>query len=354
MTQGRWAYGTDDTEGRNAKGTVGRSDRGGSQGGRKVLAQLAAASRSFGAVKAVSELDFEVREGEVVALLGPNGAGKTTTVRLLMGLVRPSAGTARVFGIDPSRTAARLRMGAMLQIAKVPETLRVREHVELFSSYYPRPLPMGELLEIAGLRGLEERPFGKLSGGQRQRVLFALALCGNPDLLFLDEPSAGLDVETRRSLWEQIAARRRSGASVLLTTHNLEEADQLADRIVLLDRGRLLAEGTPAEIKARVSGRTVRCRTVLDTAALERLPGLRTVRRDGDMVEMFAAEAERLVAALLAADPALSGLEVRGAGLEEAFLALTSGAATGAGDAGLGAPPRVPVGKDSDQKGVAA
>ena len=341
-------------ERRVVDGTVVQAGRGGRGGGSEVLAELASASRVFGAVRAVTELDFAVRAGEVVALLGPNGAGKTTTVRLLMGLVRPSSGTARVFGIDPSRLAARLRMGAMLQIAKVPETLRVREHIELFSSYYPRPLPLRQLLEIAGLHGLEERSFGKLSGGQRQRVLFALALCGDPDLLFLDEPSAGLDVETRRSLWEQIAARRRSGAAVLLTTHNLEEADQLADRIVLLDRGRLLAEGTPAEIKARVSGRTVRCRTVLDTAELERLPGARAVRRQGDVVEIFAAEAERLVAALLAADPALSALEVRGAGLEEAFLALTSGLAPAEGGGGPGRVPRSPDGKDSARQGVAA
>jgi ABC-2 type transport system ATP-binding protein len=295
-----------------------------------VVAELEWASKGFGAVKAVSELDFEVRAGEVVALLGPNGAGKTTTVRLLMGLVRPSAGAARAFGLDPAKAAARMRMGAMLQVSKVPETLKVREHIELFSSYYPRPLPFAEVVAAAGLGGLEERYFGKLSGGQRQRVLFALAICGDPQLLFLDEPSAALDVEARRSLWERIEARRRAGGSVLLTTHNLEEADRLADRIVLLDRGRVLAEGTPAQIKARVAGRTVRARTTLARADLERLPGLLAVRHEAEEhVELLAAEPERLVAALLAADPALRELEVRGVGLEEAFLALTCGLAAG-------------------------
>ncbi len=293
---------------------------------KNVVAELEWVSKGFGKVQALSQLDFEVRKGEVVALLGPNGAGKTTTVRLLMGLVRPSGGTVRAFGMDPGKAAARIRMGAMLQVARVPETLKVREHIELFSSYYPRPLPFAEVVEAAGLGGLEERYFGRLSGGQRQRVLFALAICGDPQLLFLDEPSAALDVEARRSLWERIEARRRAGGSVLLTTHNLEEADRLADRIVLLDRGRVLAEGTPAQIKARVAGRTVRARTSLSRADLERLPGLLTLRREaGEQVELLAAEPERLVAALLAADPRLTDLEVRGVGLEEAFLALTCG-----------------------------
>ena len=317
-----------------ANGLQGSGRQGSGRG--EVVAELEWASKSFGKVAAVSELDFELRAGEVVALLGPNGAGKTTTVRLLMGLIRSSAGAARLFGIDPVRTEARVRVGAMLQVSKVPETLTVREHVGLFASYYPHPLALPEVMAAAGLDGLEGRLFGKLSGGQCQRVLFALAICGDPDLLFLDEPSAGLDVESRRSLWERIAARKRAGGSVLLTTHNLEEADFLADRIVLLDRGHVLAEGSPDEIKARVAGRTVRCRTSLSGGELERLPGVRAVRRDGELVELFAAEPERLVVALLAADPALSGLEVRGAGLEEAFLALTCGLAPAGGGAGTG------------------
>jgi len=211
----------------------------------------------------------------------------------------------------------------MLQISKVPETLRVREHVHLISSYYPNPLPAAEVMAAAGLVGLENRLFGKLSGGQRQRVLFALALCGDPHLLFLDEPSVGMDVESRRGLWSVIEGKAAEGRSVLLTTHHLEEADALADRIVLISRGRIVAEGTPAEIKARVAGRKVRCRTALTLEEAAALPGVRAARREGELTELFTTEADRAVRELLQRDPGLSGLEVKGADLEEAFLALT-------------------------------
>jgi ABC-2 type transport system ATP-binding protein len=286
-------------------------------------AELRRAVKRYGAVTALAGIDFAIRPGEVVALLGPNGAGKTTAVQLLLGLVRPSAGEARLFGVEPRRAEARIRTGAMLQISKVPETLKVREHVHLVSSYYPRPLPEREVMAMAGLEGIENRLFGKLSGGQRQRVLFALALCGDPDLLFLDEPTVGLDVEARRAFWTVIAEKARQGRSVLLTTHYLEEADALADRIVMIGRGRMIAEGTPAEIKARVVGRKILCRTALALAEVEALPGVRSARRDGELTELFAAEAERAVFELLSRDPSLSALEVRGADLEEAFLTLT-------------------------------
>jgi len=291
----------------------------------ETAAELRGAVKRYGAVTALAGVDLTIRSGEVVAVLGPNGAGKTTAVQILLGLAQPSAGTARLFGHEPRSTAARVRVGAMLQVSKVPETLKVREHIHLISSYYPRPLPMREVIAAAGLAGLEERLFGKLSGGQRQRVLFALALCGDPDLLFLDEPTVSMDVEARRSFWEQIRQRAGVGRSVLLTTHYLEEADALADRIVLLDRGRIVAEGTPAEIKARVLGKRIRCRTRLSLAELAALPGVRDARRPEatQEAEILAAEAEPVVRELLARDPGLSGLDVRGAGLEEAFLALT-------------------------------
>ena len=287
------------------------------------LAELRRAVKRFGAVTALDGVDFAVQPGEVVALLGPNGAGKTTAVQLLLGLLRPSGGEVRLFDQDPRSTAARVRVGAMLQISKVPETLRVREHVHLISSYYPNPLPAAEVMAAAGLAGLENRLFGKLSGGQRQRVLFALALCGDPHLLFLDEPSVGMDVESRRGLWSVIEGKAAEGRSVLLTTHHLEEADALADRIVLISRGRIVAEGTPAEIKARVAGRKVRCRTALTLEEAAALPGVRAARREGELTELFTTEADRAVRELLARDAGLSGLEVEGADLEEAFLTLT-------------------------------
>jgi len=288
------------------------------------VAELRRAVKRYGAVTALAGIDFEVRPGEVVALLGPNGAGKTTAVQLLLGLARPNAGEARLFGVEPRRAEARMRTGAMLQISKVPETLKVREHIHLVSSYYPHPLPEREVMAAAGLEGIEGRLFGKLSGGQRQRVLFALALCGDPDLMFLDEPTVGLDVEARRAFWTVIAEKARQGRSVLLTTHYLEEADALADRIVMIGRGRVIAEGTPAEIKSRVAGRKIRCRTALPLAAIAALPGVRDVRRQDELTEVFAAEAERTVFELLSRDPSLSALEVRGADLEEAFLTLTN------------------------------
>src|SRR4051812_32194459 len=287
------------------------------------LAELRGAVKRYGAVTALAEVDFAVQPGEVVALLGPNGAGKTTAVQLLLGLIRPSGGEVRLCGQDPRATAARVRVGAMLQVSKVPEPLKVSEHVHLISSYSPHPLPAGEVMAAAGLLGLENRLFGKLSGGQRQRVLFALALCGDPDLLFLDEPTVGLDVEARRAFWTVIGEKARQGRSVLLTTHYLEEADALADRIVMIGRGQVIAEGTPAEIKARVAGRKTRCRPALPLAEVAALPGVRDARREGELTELFAAEAERAVFELLRRDPELSALEVRGADLEEAFLTLT-------------------------------
>jgi len=288
-----------------------------------VIASLHGASKTFGEVQALRQVNFAVRAGELVALLGPNGAGKTTAVKLFLGLAKPTSGTVSVFGGDPIHAEVRTRIGAMLQVAKVPETLRVREHIDLFSSYYPNPLPLAETLAAAGLQEIKDRVFGELSGGQRQRVLFALALCGDPDILFLDEPTVGLDVESRRVLWEEIRKLIARGKTVLLTTHYLEEADALADRVVVINRGEIIAEGTPAEIKASTAGRRIRCVSSLDIETVRSLPGVNDVRRDRDALEIRAASAEPILRELLARDAGLSGVEVTSAGLEEAFLALT-------------------------------
>src|SRR5579875_3997352 len=205
------------------------------------VAKLQSVTKRYGATVALHEFSLTLQPGEVVALLGPNGAGKTTAVRLLLGLIAPDQGSARVLGRDPRDSDARTRIGAMLQVSRVPEMLRVREHIDLFRSYYPNPLPASEIVRMAQLDGLENRLFGKLSGGQKQRVLFGLALCGNPDLVFLDEPTVGMDIESRRSLWDRIRALSAAGKAVLLTTHYLEEADMLASRIVVIRDGKDVA-----------------------------------------------------------------------------------------------------------------
>lgn len=287
------------------------------------IATCAGVSKNYGQVKALSDFNFEVRGGELVALLGPNGAGKTTAIKLLLGLAHPSAGKVSVFGGDPSQTETRLRVGAMLQVGRVPETLRVREHIDLFSSYYPKPLPLEETLAIAGLEDIRDRKFGQLSGGQKQRVLFALALCGDPDLLFLDEPTVGLDVEARLQLWQEIRKLLQRGKTVLLTTHYLEEADALADRIVVINKGSLIAQGTPSEIKARTAGKRIRCVTELPLEVVRKIPGVQDVRDDRDALLIHTAQPENVLRQLLQLDLELSGIEVTSAGLEEAFLQLT-------------------------------
>lgn len=288
-----------------------------------IVASLECVSKNYESIRALRNVDFHVHAREVVALLGPNGAGKTTAVKLLLGLVHPNSGKVRVFGHDPVNPENRMRTGAMLQVGKVPETLKVREHIDLFSSYYRNPMPMKQAIACAGLENIVDRKFGDLSGGQRQRVLFALALCGDPDLLFLDEPTVGLDVESRRMIWDEIRKLVARGKTVLLTTHYLQEADALADRIAVINQGTIIAEGTPAEIKSQTSGKRIRCITKIALGDLRRIPGVSELKKDRDAIEIHAREAEPVIRELLNRDPQLSGLEITSAGLEEAFLALT-------------------------------
>lgn len=289
-----------------------------------MVGELAGVTKRFRGITAVDDVDLRLEAGKVTALLGPNGAGKTTTVRLLLGLTRPTAGTVRLFGQDPTSPAARQRTGVMLQVANVPETLRVREHVRLFCSYYLSPMTVDAALAAAGISDLAGRKYGELSSGQKQRVHFALAICGNPDLLFLDEPTVGLDVESRRAFWQEVRALVSRGRAILLTTHYLEEADALADRVVVMNQGAIVADGAPHEMKQLAASRRIRCATALSVDRLQQMAGVASVRRDGATTELLTNDAERVTRDLLIADASLSGLEVTGAGLEEAFLALTS------------------------------
>lgn len=288
------------------------------------IASLCNVTKKFGQQIALDRVSLELRRGEVVALLGPNGAGKTTAVRLLLGLSEATSGDVRIFGGNPRDRASRLRLGAMLQVGRMPETLRVREHLQLFRSYYANPRPLDELLAIAGLEGLESRMFGTLSGGQKQRMLFALALCGDPDLICLDEPTLGMDVEARRAMWEQVRKLAATGKTILLTTHYLEEADALANRIVVIQKGKVIAEGTPQELKTADGSRSIRCTTTLQLSFVSALPGVISVEQDGDEMLVRTRTPEAVLRAMLEQDTALSGLEVRAAALEDAFLALTN------------------------------
>ena len=289
------------------------------------IAVLDNVTKKYGSITALDGLSLVLRPGEIVALLGPNGAGKSTAVRLLLGLSTPTSGTARIFGNDPRVAATRTRIGAMLQVASVPKTLKVREHIDLFRSYYPAPLSVPEIVRIAQLQGIEDRLFLDLSGGQRQRLLFALAICGDPEVVFLDEPTVGLDIEARRGLWEQIRSLAARGKTVLMTTHYLEEADALAHRIVVINQGKVVSQGTPAEIKSRGAGRKIRCITALSTAQLWAIPGVADVEQTAHGTSVSAVNAEAVLRHMLASDENLSGLEVVSPGLEDAFISLTSG-----------------------------
>ena len=287
------------------------------------LARLHQARKHYGALRALDGLDLTLRAGELLALLGPNGAGKSTAIGLLLGLVRADAGTVELFGRDPQDIAARRHVGVMLQDAALPPTLRVGELIRLAASYYPAPRGVQESAELAGVADLLARPYGKLSGGQQRRVQFALALCGRPRLLFLDEPTVGMDIEARQSLWRAIRHLVAEGNAVVLTTHYLEEAEALADRVCVMARGRLLSEGSVDALRARIARRRVWCTTALPLDEVAAWPEVAEASIDGARLCLSTEYPELLVRRLLARDPALSALEVRAAGLAEAFTALT-------------------------------
>jgi len=287
-----------------------------------VLSRL---SKSYGGVRAVRSVDLAIAPGETVALLGPNGAGKTTTIEMVLGLTRPDAGTVSLFGMPPSEAVAAGAVGGMLQTGALIEYLSVRELVTMVASVYPRPLPVEQAMRLAGVTEFAGRRTNKLSGGQIQRVRFAIALVANSDLLMLDEPTAAVDVEGRREFWASIRAVAAEGKTVIFATHYLEEADAYADRIVLMARGRIVADGPATEIKAKVSGRTIRA-TIPDAglAQLAALPGVTSAERHGEAAILTCAHSDLALRAMLGRYPEARDIEVVGAGIEEAFVALTA------------------------------
>ncbi len=283
------------------------------------IARLENVSKSFARRPVLKEFNFALEPGSVVALLGPNGAGKSTVAGLITGRLSVDAGKAELFGRDPRRVEARARIGVMLQSGGLPEALTVAEAVRLHAGYFKRGLTAHDILEQAGLTALARRRCDKLSGGEQRRVQFALAIAGGPDLLVLDEPTTGFDPEARRSLWRLVREKADAGAGVLLATHHLDEAEALADRIVIIADGRIIADGPPAAIKAKVAGSTIRLRTSIATSQLQSLPGAARVDQRGADTTILTTQARATLEALFAADAALLDIEVTSASLEDAL-----------------------------------
>lgn len=301
--------------------TSGAGPRG---AGAEPSVRLAGIRRRYGSRTAVDGVDITVAPGEIVALLGPNGAGKSTTIDILLGLTRPDAGTVQLFGRAPRDACAAGLVGAMLQNGGLLAGVTVATMLETISALYPSTRPVGEVLALAGVAELARTRTDRLSGGQRQRVRFALALLPDPGLVVLDEPTAAMDVESRREFWAAMRAWAAGGRTVLFATHYLEEADAFAGRIVLLRAGRVVADGPTSEVKALVGGRTIRATLPRAAAGLAGLPGVTRAETRGEAVVLRCHDSDAALRALLAAHPDARDIEIAGAGLEDAFLALTA------------------------------
>jgi ABC-2 type transport system ATP-binding protein len=281
--------------------------------------------RAYGGVPTVDGVDLAIAPGEVVALLGPNGAGKSTTIDILLGLSRADSGDVRLFGRTPRHAVVDGLVGAMLQSGGIPDDITVAEVVRLTGALFPKPLPVPEALLRAGVADVAGRRYGRLSGGQKQRVRFAAALVCDPDLLVLDEPTVAMDVQARREFWTAMRSYTRTGRTVLFATHYLAEAEEYADRVVLLRAGRVVADGSVAQVRALASGRVVAATAPgADLSALRRLPGVTQVHVDGPRVRLECSDSDAALRALVVGYPQACDIEVSARGLEDAFVALTA------------------------------
>ena len=294
------------------------------------IIEVSGLRKRYGATVAVDGISLTVQAGEILGIVGPNGAGKTTTVECLEGLRRPDEGTVRVLGLDPRRQGAQLRqrIGAQLQQAALPDRLKVWEALDLYASFYRHPADWRRLLEEWGLEAKRDAAFADLSGGQRQRLFIALALVGQPEVVFLDELTTGLDPQARRATWELVRQIRAKGATVVLVTHFMEEAELLCDRVAIVDRGRIVALDTPAAlVRGLHAGQRLRFRPLgpFDPHSLRSLPGVERVDRDGDQVVVTGDGPLLATVAAALSDKAVPVADLRSeeANLEDAFLALT-------------------------------
>jgi ABC-2 type transport system ATP-binding protein len=289
-----------------------------------ILGQLQNVYKSYGTTTAVDGLSLAVRAGELIALLGPNGAGKTTAISILLGLQRSDAGDVSLFGRSPHDIEARRGVGVMLQEEALTPELKVRELIESIAAYYPDPYTTEEVMALTHTTALADRRYSKLSGGQKRLVQFALAMCGRPKLLFLDEPTTGLDIDARETLWATIREFVASGTAVILTTHYLEEAEALADRVVVLMAGKAVASGTVEHMRSYVNRKKISCSTNLDIALIRSWPEVveATAAADGRL-DLTVSDAEAVARRLLVSDAGVQGLEIHRAGLNEAFRKLT-------------------------------
>jgi len=284
---------------------------------------LTGVHKNFGHVQAVRDISLQIESGEIVAILGPNGAGKTSTIDIILGLSQPSAGQVSVYGMHPRQAISRGLISAVMQTGGLLRDLTVGETAEYTASLFARSQPPAEALRRAGIAEIADRRVGKCSGGEQQRLRFAMALIPDPELLVLDEPTTGMDVEGRRTFWAAIRKDAEQGRTVLFATHYLEEADAYADRIVLLRHGKVVADGTASEIKAMSAGRTVRATLPgASEAELRDIPGADTVEVRGDTVLIHASDSDKVARHLLTSTSARD-LEIATRGIEEAFLALT-------------------------------
>jgi ABC-2 type transport system ATP-binding protein len=288
------------------------------------LASLNAAVKRYGSVTALDGFDLTVNRGQLLALLGPNGAGKSTAISILLGLQRPDAGSATLFGEDPQSLEARRRVGIMMQEVQLSPVMRSRELIEQITNYYPSPYETGAVISRLKIEDLAERRYKDLSGGQKRQVQFAMAICGRPELLFLDEPTVGLDVNARAALWRVVRELVHEGASIVLTTHYIEEAEALADRVAVMAHGKLVAGGTVDEIRSHVSRKSVTFKSTLPVEQVRAWPEVLEFDPNGGCMRIVTHDAETVLRRVLGADPDVRDVEVRRAGLAEAFAEITS------------------------------